>query len=62
MHMKNARRREGRYGMSMGKEHRSSKRKIDLAVCVVGARMLRRFVLIKRPLRPQQPRGIGLPD
>lgn len=62
MHMKNARRREGRYGMSMGKEHRSSKRKIDLAVCVVGARMLRRFVLIKKPLRPPRPRGIGLPD
>lgn len=39
-HMKNARRREGRYGVSLGKEHRSSKRKVDLAVCAVGARML----------------------
>lgn len=59
-HMKNARRREGRYGMSMGKEHRSSSRKVDLAVCLVGARMLRRFVLIKKPLRPKRPMGIAL--
>lgn len=42
-HMKNARRREGRYGVSIGKEHRSSKRKVDLAVCSVGARMLWRM-------------------
>jgi hypothetical protein len=59
-HMKNARRREARYGMSMGKEHRSSSRKIDLAVCLVGARMLRRHVLIKKPLRPNRPMGIPL--
>lgn len=44
-HMKNARRRPNRYGVSMGKEHRESARKIDLAVCAVGARMLRRVVL-----------------
>jgi hypothetical protein len=60
MHMMNARRREGRYGMSMGKEHRSSARKVDLAVCLVGARMLRRHVLIKKPLRPKRPMGIPL--
>lgn len=59
-HMKNARRREGRYGMSMGKEHRSSSRKVDLAICLVGARMLRRHVLIKKPLRPKRPMGIPL--
>ncbi len=41
-HMKNARRREGRYGVTIGKESRSSARKIDLAVCAVGARMMRR--------------------
>ena len=39
-HMKNARRREGRYGVSIGKEHRSSSRKVDLAVCAIGARMM----------------------
>lgn len=43
-HMKNARRREGRYGVTIGKEHRSSARKVDLAVCFVGARMLWRTV------------------
>ena len=43
-HMKNARRREGRFGITLGKESRSSTRKIDLAVCFVGARMLWRIV------------------
>lgn len=47
-HMKNARKREGRYGMSIGKEHRSSKRKVDLAVCAVGARMLWRMVRLSK--------------
>jgi hypothetical protein len=40
--MKNARLRDGRYGMSIGKETRSSARKIDLAVCAIGARMMLR--------------------
>lgn len=43
-HLKNARRREGRFGITLGKESRSSARKIDLAVCFVGARMLWRLV------------------
>ena len=43
-HMKNARRREGRFGDTIGKEHRSSSRKVDLATCFVGAHMLRRIV------------------
>lgn len=43
-HLKNARRREGRFGITLGKESRSSARKIDLAVCFVGARMLWRIV------------------
>jgi hypothetical protein len=43
-HVKNARRREGRFGVTIGKEHRSSSRKVDLAVCYVGAHMLRRIV------------------
>lgn len=46
-HMKNARRREGRYGVTIGKEHRSSKRKVDLAVCAVGARMLWRMLTLR---------------
>jgi hypothetical protein len=47
-HMKNGRRREGRYGMSIGKETRSSSRKVDLAVCAIGARMLWRQVRITK--------------
>lgn len=40
-HVLNARRRPGKYGVAVGKEHRESSRKIDLAVCVIGARMAR---------------------
>ncbi len=43
-HMKQARRREGQYGVTIGKESRSSTRKVDLAVCFTGARMLWRLV------------------
>jgi hypothetical protein len=42
-HVRNARRRPNDYGVSLGKEHRESARKVDLAVCAVGARMLRRL-------------------
>jgi hypothetical protein len=52
-HMKNARRREGRYGMTIGKEHRSSARKVDLAVCAVGGRMMWRQIRLSQ----QQPKG-----
>lgn len=47
-HLKNARRREGRFGITIGKENRSSTRKVDLAVCFVGARMLWRIVRLAR--------------
>lgn len=43
-HVMNTRRRVNRYGVSVGKESRGSPKKIDAAVCVIGARMLRRFV------------------
>lgn len=46
-HLKQARRRPSKYGIGLGKEHRESSKKIDLAVCAVGARMLRRAVLNK---------------
>jgi hypothetical protein len=42
-HAKNARRRPNRYGIGLGKEHRESARKIDAAVCAVGARMMWRL-------------------
>lgn len=44
-HMLNARRQPTRAGMSIAKEHRESRRKIDLAVCAIGARMIRREYL-----------------
>jgi hypothetical protein len=44
-HVINSRRRTNRWGVTIGKEHRESARKIDLAVCAVGARMLRRMIL-----------------
>lgn len=44
-HVANARRRTNRWGYTIGKEHRESARKVDLAVCAIGARMLRRMVL-----------------
>lgn len=49
MHVLNARRRPNKYGITLGKEHRESARKIDLAVCAVGARMVRRLWLNKEP-------------
>lgn len=50
-HMKNAKRREGKYGVTIGKETRSSSRKIDLAVCAVGARMLWRQWRLSHKMR-----------
>lgn len=44
-HVLNARRQPTRAGMSIAKEHRESRKKIDLAVCAVGARMVRRAYL-----------------
>lgn len=44
-HVANARRRTNAWGYTIGKEHRESARKVDLAVCAIGARMLRRMVL-----------------
>ena len=40
-----ARRRPNRYGVSIGKESPDSPKKIDAAVCVIGARMVRRLLL-----------------
>ncbi|WP_432111375.1 Terminase [Streptomyces sp. YPW6] len=44
-HILNARRRPNRYGVSIAKEGRESPKKIDLAVCAIGARMARRMLL-----------------
>lgn len=42
-HLRNAKRAPGKYGVSMRKDNRESRHKIDLAVCLVGARTLRRI-------------------
>ena len=56
-HVGNARRRLNRYGTSIGKESRGSPYKIDAAVCVVGARMVRRYVLAQEyRTKPKRPR------
>ena len=57
-HVINARRRTNRWGVTIGKEHRESARKIDLAVCMIGARMLRRMIL-NSPKRKKKTPGKG---
>lgn len=46
-HLRNARSHMTKWGWSIAKASRSSRKKIDLAVCAIGARMLRRAVLNK---------------
>ena len=56
-HVANARRRPNRYGTSIGKESRSSDRLIDAAVCVIGARMVRRLVMAEALRNPKKKRS-----
>lgn len=58
-HVVNARRRAGRYGISIGKESKDSPRKVDLAVCMIGARMTRRIVLASKEWQKRMRRGSG---
>ena len=58
-HVANARRRPGRHGVSIGKESKDSPRKIDLAVCMIGARMTRRAVLASPAWAKRQRKGSG---
>lgn len=48
-HVANCRRAPNRYGVSVSKESPSSSKKIDAAVCVIGARMVRRLVVAAAP-------------
>lgn len=52
-HLGNARRYPTRWGVSLWKGSRESAKKVDLAVCAVGARMLRRLVLNKAVEEPE---------
>lgn len=56
-HLRNARRRMTKWGESLGKPGRQSTRKVDLAVCAVGARMLRRVVLNVQPDEQEEQLG-----
>jgi hypothetical protein len=58
-HVENARRRLNRYGVSISKESKESPRKIDLAVCMIGARMVRRIVLASPEWQKRSKRGSG---
>jgi hypothetical protein len=66
-HAHNARRYPNKWGVSLWKGHRESARKVDLAVCMVGARMVRRAVLnvrgptSRRTNRPFSSEGDRLP-
>jgi hypothetical protein len=48
-HVANARRRPNKYGVSIGKETGDSPKKIDAAVCMIGARMVRRLAIAAAP-------------
>lgn len=56
-HMHNARRRPGRYGLGLGKASRESPHKVDLAVCVAGARGLRRRLLLAEATAKPKPQA-----
>jgi hypothetical protein len=56
IHTHNARRYVNRYGTSVWKGHRESQRKIDLAVCMIGARMMRRQFM-NAPVEEDKPRS-----
>ncbi|MEV0031424.1 hypothetical protein [Nocardia sp. NPDC050793] len=48
-HVHNARRRPGKFGVGLGKSARGSAKKVDAAVSMVGARLMRKTWLINNP-------------
>lgn len=56
MHMINAKKRSNQYGVSIGKESRTSTRKVDLAITVVMSRLGRRLILDSG--KGNQPEGV----
>lgn len=53
-HVRNARRWPNRWGVSLAKESRESPKKVDLAVCMVGARMMRRALVTGAPQKKKR--------
>jgi hypothetical protein len=58
-HARNAKRRPNPWGVSLGKVTRDSDKHIDVAVCMVGARMGRRIVLNSDKVRIRRTAGTG---
>jgi hypothetical protein len=58
-HLINAKEAPGKFGVSMRKEHRESKKKIDLAVCAAGGRMLWRLCAAGADRRQEAQDGQG---
>lgn len=59
-HVINARRAENRYGIAIKKESPNSAKKIDAAVCMIGARMVRQRVLEAEPATKHTGRALFL--
>lgn len=59
-HVANARRRPNRNGIAIGKESKDSPKKIDAAVCVIGARMVRRQVLGSKAYAKHKRKSAGM--
>lgn len=53
-HVHNARRRPGKYGVGLGKSARGSAKKVDAAVAMVGARLMRKLWLLAHPDGPNE--------
>jgi hypothetical protein len=58
LHTHNARRRPNQWGVTLGKQSRDSKRLVDYAVAMVGARLGRRLVLNSGKSRERQRSGV----
>lgn len=56
MHAHNAKRRPNRWGFTLGKQSRDSKKLVDLAVCMVGARLGRDLALNSGKVRTGTPK------
>jgi hypothetical protein len=57
-HVHNARRRPNQWGLTLGKISRDSKKLVDLAVAMVGARLGRRLILNSGKTRERQRTGV----
>lgn len=61
-HLRNAKRAPGKFGVSVRKDNRESRHKIDLAVCLIGARTLRRIYLLSRKTGTPGKGRVLIPD